>query len=501
MRNVLVEHFRGYIFAIAATAAALWVRSLLDPVLQERLPFGVFYLSVIISAWLGGTHAAAVAMVLGTLAAAHFIIPPASSLWITEPADWVSLLIYAIVGCVTIVTFEKTRCDQRNAEQRSTENQALTETLKKSDLQKDEYLALLAHELRNPLAPIATSVDLMARCRDDGRRFDALRRAVQRQLSQLVRIVDDLLDVSRYLQGKMRLVRDPFDFREAIGAAVEMLQPQIDEREHDVRLLIPDEPIGVNGDRVRLVQVVSNLLSNSAKYTPRRGRICIDLRTENGVAILAVSDNGVGIAEGDRARIFEAFAQVDSSHTRDHGGLGLGLALVRQLCELHNGTVDAISRGPGKGSRFEVRLPLVELPTPAIRVVKSRELVDLASTSVMIVDDNRDAAETLSMLLTFEGMKITVAYDGPMALDLLRRQKPQFILLDIGLPGMDGYEVARRIRADQRQDGVKIIALTGWGGPEDRRRSKEAGFDDHVVKPVDPGSLVALLRDVQPQSA
>ncbi|PQO26324.1 ATP-binding protein [Blastopirellula marina] len=498
MRGRWIEHFRGYMFAVAATAVALWIRTLLQPVLQDRLPFGVFYLSVIISAWLGGTHAAVVAMVLGTLAAAHFIIPPQSSMLIVEPADWVSLLIYAIVGAVTIMTFEKTRCDQRKAEQRSAENLALTETLKKSDLQKDEYLALLAHELRNPLAPIATSVDLMARCRDDGRRFDALRRAVQRQLSQLVRIVDDLLDVSRYLQGKMRLLRDPFDFREAVGAAVEMVQPQIDEREHDVRLLIPDEPIGVNGDRVRLVQVVSNLLSNAAKYTPRRGRICIDLRTENGSAILSVSDNGIGIAGDDLDRIFEAFAQVDSSHTRDHGGLGLGLALVHQLCEMHDGSVDVISRGPGKGSRFEVRLPLVELPVPPVRPVESSEPLDLESMSVLIVDDNRDAAETLSMLLTFEGMATTVAYDGPMALDLLRRQKPQFILLDIGLPGMDGYEVARRIRADHRQDGVKIIALTGWGGPEDRRRTREAGFDDHVVKPVDPGNLVDLLRGAQP---
>ncbi|MCC9605740.1 response regulator [Blastopirellula sp. JC732] len=501
MRNGWMEQFRGYIFAIAATAVALWVRTMLHPILQERLPFGVFYLSVIMSAWLGGTPSAVLAMALGMLAAAHFVIPPESSLLITEPADWVSLLIYAIVGAVTIVTFEKTRCDQRKAEQRSLENQKLTETLKRSDLQKDEYLALLAHELRNPLAPIATSVDLMARCRDDARRFDTLRRAVLRQLSQLVRIVDDLLDVSRYLQGKMRLLRDPFDFREAVGAAVEMVQPQIDEQGHDVRLLIPDVPFGVNGDRVRLVQVVSNLLSNSAKYTPRGGRICIDLRAENGVAVLAVSDNGIGIAEDDRKRIFEAFAQVDSSHTRDHGGLGLGLALVKQLCELHDGTVDVVSRGPGKGSRFEVRLPMVELPTPTVRVVERQEPIDLESMSVMIVDDNRDAAETLSMLLTFEGMSTTVAYDGPMAIDLLRKQKPAFILLDIGLPGMDGYEVARRIRADHGQDGVKIIALTGWGGPEDRRRTKEAGFDDHVVKPVDPANLVALLRGAQPQSA
>ncbi|TWT39351.1 ATP-binding response regulator [Blastopirellula retiformator] len=501
MRNGWNEQFRGFMFAIAATAAALWVRTLLHPILEDRLPFGVFYLSVIISAWLGGTASAVVAMVLGMVAAAHFIIPPQSSLLIAEPADWVSLLIYAIVGAVTIVTFEKTRCEQREAEQRSCENQELTETLKRSDLQKDEYLALLAHELRNPLAPIATSVDLMARCRDDGRRFDALRRAVLRQLSQLVRIVDDLLDVSRYLQGKMRLLRDPFDLREAVGAAVEMVQPQIDERQHDVRLLIPDVAIGVSGDRVRLVQVVSNLLSNSAKYTPRGGRICIDLRAENGEAVLSVSDNGIGIADDDRRRIFEAFAQVDSSHTRDHGGLGLGLALVKQLCELHEGTVDVISRGPGKGSRFEIRLPLVELPTPSVRVVEKQESIDLESTSVLIVDDNRDAAETLSMLLTFEGMNATVAYDGPMALDLLRKQKPAFILLDIGLPGMDGYEVARRIRADHGQDGVKIIALTGWGGPEDRRRTKEAGFDDHVVKPVDPANLVSLLRGAQPQSA
>jgi len=385
--------------------------------------------------------------------------------------------------------------------------------LRDNDRRKDEFIATLAHELRNPLAPIRNALQILQRSPDAAAQGHA-RDVIERQLGQMVHLVDDLLDVSRISQGKLELRRARVDLAGVLRTAVETSRPLIDASRH--RLSVMPPPAGelcVDGDTTRLCQIVANLLNNAAKYTPDGGEIALsawreesaqDSRdAESGVAVIEVKDSGVGIAHEMLPRVFDMFAQVDRSVARAQGGLGIGLALVKRLVEMHGGSVDAQSDGAGRGCRFVVRLPLLaaELPHVAEPPARPVEPAPVAAPDavpavrqVLVVDDNVDSAESLAEVLGMLGHVVHVEHDGPRALAAAERLRPHAIVLDIGLPGLSGLEVAQRIRAQAWGRGMLLVALSGWGQAEDRQRSRDAGFDAHFVKPVDLDELIATLE-------
>ncbi|HEV2229555.1 MAG TPA: response regulator [Steroidobacteraceae bacterium] len=367
--------------------------------------------------------------------------------------------------------------------------------LKDADQKKDEFLALLAHELRNPLAPLLNAVELM-RLQPCDPQMSWAREVVERQVSYLTRLVDDLLDVSRITRGQITLNRQPLELAVLVDRAIEMIQPLMRQRRQEITVAIPDRTLRVNGDQVRLVQAVGNVLGNAVKYCGPGGHIEVGVHRCNGAAVVRVRDDGIGIPADQMARIFDLFTRVESAPDRPQSGLGIGLALVRRLVEMHGGTVTAHSEGAGSGSEFVIRLPLAretgsqesarvpaEPPTTAPAI----------SRRILIADDNLDALDSTARLLQHNGHEVFSAADGSLALQAAERHLPEVILLDIGMPGLDGYEVARRIRAAPWGGGLTLVAITGWGQEVDRRRSQEAGFDSHLVKPVNPGELAALL--------
>ena len=317
------------------------------------------------------------------------------------------------------------------------------------------------------------------------------RAIIDRQLRQLTRLVDDLLDVSRITRGKICLQLEPVDVRTVVTSAVETSRPLIEARKHQLTVSLPEEPIFVNADRDRLSQVLSNLLNNAAKYTESGGSICVQAEQDGEEAVFRVSDTGAGIPPSMLPHIFDLFIQVDQSLDRSQGGLGIGLTLVRRLVEMHGGKVQASSEGPGRGSEFVVRLPLENAePRPALS--DNGDAVPHPADShcrVLVVDDNVDAAETLAMLARLHGHEVRIAHTGPSGLEAARNYHPEIVLLDIGLPGLDGYEVARRLRNEPGGDQILLVAVTGYGREEDRSRARAAGFDHHLIKPFDPASL------------
>jgi two-component system CheB/CheR fusion protein len=378
------------------------------------------------------------------------------------------------------------------------ERRRIEEALQAANHRKDEFLAMLGHELRNPLAPIRNILEVVKR-RGAERRKDVKHawEVVERQVQQLTRLVEDLLDVSRIGQGKISLIHQPTELAAVVAAAVEGCRPLIDSRRHRLDVSLPREPLRVRGDATRLTQVVQNLLNNAAKYTDPGGHIRLTLRREGDDAVLRVRDNGVGIPADVLPRIFDLFAQADHTLDRSHGGLGVGLTLVRKLIELHDGTVAAVSAGKGHGSEFSVRLPLLATEVkPAAPAPPAEPAAPGPARRILVVDDNRDAATSLATLLGLLGNETRLAHDGPAALETAHLFRPEVVFLDIGLPGMDGYEVARQLRARPELSGVVLAALTGWGQEEDRRRALEAGFHHHLTKPADPAVLQQLLASL-----
>jgi PAS domain S-box-containing protein len=374
------------------------------------------------------------------------------------------------------------------------------EELAEADRRKDEFLAMLAHELRNPLAPIRNALHLLKFAGGDGVQLQQVRDLMERQVQHLVRLVDDLLDVSRIMRGKIELRKESLELATVVSRAVETVQPVIDAQGHRLEVALPPGPVRLHGDLVRLAQVLGNLLNNAAKYTERGGRIRLDAACEGGEVVVRVQDTGLGIPPGLLPHVFEPFVQGDGSMERSQGGLGIGLTLVRRLAELHGGSATAASAGPGRGSEFTVRLPIEDRGSR----IEDRKTPPLDSRSsildprppgrrILVVDDNVDAAESLALLLRGTGHEVRTAYNGPAALEAAQASPPEVVLLDLGLPGMTGYEVAARLRQDRYTRGVLLIALTGWGQEEDRRRTREAGFDHHLVKPVEPEVLQSLL--------
>jgi PAS domain S-box-containing protein len=385
-----------------------------------------------------------------------------------------------------------------------TERWAAEAALHEASRRKDEFLAMLAHELRNPLAPIRNAVQVLAMIGPDEATFTQARDLIARQVSHLARLVDDLLDVSRITQRKILLRKERLDLVPLVRAAVEDHRALIEGGGVRLSVELPRQPVMVSGDPTRLSQIVGNLMHNASKFTDAGGTVTVRLTTEDesqsaadATAVVSVRDTGIGMDKEILARLFEPFSQADRSLARSRGGLGLGLALVKGLVELHDGRVEAVSAGLGRGSELIVRLPL-ERPVPAINSDPVLSAPANGSARVLVIEDNRDAAESLRMLLTLAGHQVSVAHSGQLGLNLARQTPPDIVLCDIGLPGgMDGYDVARALRKDIQLAAVQLIALSGYGQEEDQRRARQAGFDRHLTKPVDPVALLALLASLR----
>ena len=376
------------------------------------------------------------------------------------------------------------------------------EGLKEADRRKDEFLATLAHELRNPLAPIRNSLPSCGSPATCGPAAERIREMMERQVNHMVRLVDDLLEVSRISRGKIELRKERVELATIVRGAVETSTPLIEAGRHQLAISLPSEPVTLDGDPVRLAQVIANLLNNAAKYTEQGGQIWLTARRQGTDVVVSVRDTGIGISADMLPRVFEMFTQVDQSEARAQGGLGIGLTLVENLVRMHGGSVEARSEGPARGSEFIVRLPLAaEALAPLQQEAERLHSATLAPRRILLVDDNRDVADSLAMLLQFLGADVHLVNDGPSALESLSIFKPHVVLLDIGMPEMNGYEVARQIRQQHEFRGVPLVALTGWGQEEDRRRTTEAGFQHHLVKPVALDTLQALLLSLEGRGA
>jgi PAS domain S-box-containing protein len=392
-----------------------------------------------------------------------------------------------------VVRWFGTNTDITEAKRVENELRRAEAALKEADRRKDEFLATLAHELRNPLAPIRNALQVL-RLSPDAAAHEQARCLMQRQLEQMVRLVDDLLDVSRISSGKLELRKEPVQLSAVVGSAVEASRPLIDHMGHELTMALPKQTIVVEADATRLAQVFSNLLNNSAKYMDRGGHIRLAVERQGSDVVVSVKDSGIGIAADHLPCIFEMFSQVERSLERSQGGLGIGLTLVKRLVEMHGGRIEARSDGLGKGAEFIVRLPVVVgASEPPAADEGDGEEVPKSSLRILVVDDNRDGADSLVMLLRIMGNNTRTAYDGQQGVEVAEDFRPDVILLDIGLPILNGYEACRCIRERPWGKNVVLIAVTGWGQDDDRRRSHEAGFDHHLVKPVDPRGLMKLL--------
>lgn len=402
------------------------------------------------------------------------------------------------------VFFELARQQQLLAAQRD-ELRHYANALKEADRRKDEFLATLAHELRNPLAPIRNGLQIL-RMAPTGDAAEETRAMMERQLSHMVRLIDDLLDVSRVSQGKIELRKQVTSVKNVLQAAIEGSRPLIDAAGHTLEIDLPETDLWLDADLTRLAQIVSNLLNNAAKYTPNGGHITLSARQRGEEAIITVTDNGLGIPADMLPHIFELFTQVDRHLERAQGGLGIGLALVRRLVEMHGGTIHAQSAGKNQGSSFSVHLPLVEPAQLDATPLEDDEPAEATpfnpnGLNVLVVDDNVASAKTTGWMLELSGHHPTIAHDGPEAMATARTLQPDVILLDIGLPGMSGYDVCRELRNDPRLSDTIFIAQTGWGQARDRQLAQEAGFNHHLVKPVDFEQLSSLLVTIQPRHA
>ncbi len=367
--------------------------------------------------------------------------------------------------------------------------------LKEADRHKDEFLAMLAHELRNPLAPMLNAVQLMRMKPATDQQLSWSRDVIERQLAHLTRLVDDLLDVARITRGRINLSREPIELGTLVARAVEIVQPLIQERGHQFTTEIPDGTLRVNADPLRLTQALGNVLGNAAKYTERQGNISLSVRRQGTEIDIRVRDNGIGIPAEVLPRIFDLFTRLDRRSDHPHSGLGIGLALVRRLLQMHDGTISAHSEGTGRGSEFVIRLPMLPETTQSVNGRQPATTADAPPVRrrILVADDNADALQTLATVLELSGHEVFSAANGSLALECAERHLPEVALLDIGMPLLDGYEVARRIRAQAWGKRITLVALTGWGQESDRRRSQEAGFDSHLVKPLDLGKLTQLL--------
>jgi PAS domain S-box-containing protein len=370
--------------------------------------------------------------------------------------------------------------------------------LQEADRHKDEFLAMLAHELRNPLGAIANAAQLLKQLGPPTGNMRWARDVIDRQAAHLARIVEDLLDVTRISRGQIVLRREPVPLAAAVALTLETARPLFEARRQRFTSAVPAEPIWVDGDTTRLAQVIGNLLSNASRYTGQGGAVSLTVERDGAEVVARVRDTGVGISAEMLPRVFDLFVQAERPLDRAPGGLGLGLTLARRLTEMHGGRLEAFSAGLGQGSEFVVRLPVFAGEPPEEIDTRPVLVSEAVGRRILVVDDNADAAEALALALGATGHEVQLASDGPSALVAAAEFAPEVVLLDIGLPGIDGYEVARRLRADKRSQGMVLVALTGYGQEEDRRRARDAGFDHHLVKPINPEAILAVLGPTRP---
>jgi PAS domain S-box-containing protein len=420
----------------------------------------------------------------------------------TGAARWMAYKVLTVTDAagkpVALATVSQDVTERRRMED---DLRSLAADLSEAAHRKDEFLAMLAHELRNPLAPLSNAVQVLRRGGGDGDSVQSASEMLERQVKQMTRLVDDLLDMSRITSGKIELRKERVELAPIVEQAVEAARGLYASMNHELTVTAPAQPVHLEADPARLAQVLGNLLSNAAKFTDKGGHVWLTVERDGAQAAIRVRDTGIGITAEQRPRIFEMFVQVDTSLERSRDGLGIGLTLVKTLVEMHGGTVEARSEGLGRGSEFVVRLPaLGESRPPQPRVGQPSPAV---GRRILIVDDNEDGAESLALLLRLGGHETYTAHDGLDAVEAAERLRPQAVLLDIGLPGLNGYEVCRRLRQKPWGKDLMLVAVTGWGQDVDRKRSREAGFDTHIVKPVDPDALLRLLSSVSegPRSA
>jgi len=386
----------------------------------------------------------------------------------------------------------------KQAEARRQAETQLVESLREADRRKNEFLATLAHELRNPLAPLRTAVELMKLKSPDQRVIARASTVIERQVLLMARLLDDLLDIGRITSDKLELRRERVDLTQVLRDSIDMCRPLVQQYQHDLAF-VAREPMTVEADPARLGQVFGNLLNNACKYTERNGRISVTLAREGDTAVVTIADTGIGIPGDKLAVIFDMFSQIDRGLNRPQGGLGIGLHLVKRLVEMHGGSVDAFSDGPGRGSQFTVRLPAVAASTSTTapdQIASSAAMQPVRTRRILIVDDNVDHADSLGMLLSIDGHEVHSAHDGVEGLTAAERLRPEVVLLDLGLPIVDGFETCRRIREHAWGKSMLLVAITGWGQDIDRQKSSEAGFDHHLVKPIDARTLAAIVNDV-----
>jgi signal transduction histidine kinase len=416
--------------------------------------------------------------------------------WVT-PAESYSIVEADERNRVIAALQQKAAALEAESKQRAVLEAALRgkiDELAEVDRRKDEFLAMLGHELRNPLAPVTTALQIMRIHENEPNRVARSREIVERQIEHMTRLIDDLLDVSRITRGKIELREQPLLLSSVIEHAIESARPLIDQRGHRIALDLPSEPVTFLADPARLSQVFANLLNNAAKYTDVGGRIWLRACVEGNDLVVGVRDDGPGLTEELRKHAFELFTQGPQTRARARGGLGIGLTLVRRLVELHGGTVEALSEGPGRGTEIVVRLPL-RVPAAADGARPAAAVAPAGPRRrILVVDDNVDAAEALGELLRDYGHEVATAHDGPQALDHARLHRPEVVLLDISMPEMDGYEVAKRIRDELGLGDALLVALSGYGEDRHRRLAREAGFDQHVTKPVEASKLEELLK-------
>lgn len=489
---------------------------------QRTLPEGIggpattllFFATILLAGVLGGWKAGITAIVLGLSSALFLFSPPLFLRVVSNPVDLLRLMPFIFLGVGLTVICEllqrawrriedrQHRLEEEVAERKLMEDnlRRLAADLSEADRRKDEFLATLAHELRNPLAPIRSGLELLRLSANDRATFEQARTMMERQLGQLVRLVDDLMDVSRINHGKLELRSESLNVATAISNALETSRSVIDEMNHEITIEMPPEPVFVMADPIRLSQVFMNLLTNAAKYSDRGSRIWVTVERHQSEAVISIRDEGIGLAPDQLPRIFDLFSQIDHTIEKSQGGLGIGLSLVKRLTQMQGGQIEAKSEGLGKGSVFIVRLPILN-NLRASTVTECDDVPDHKSKlRILVVDDNRDSADSLSMLLKMMGNQTRTAYDGAEAISVTEEFQPDVILLDIGLPLINGYEVCRRIRQQPGGGQIVIIAQTGWGAKEDRDRTCEAGFNLHLVKPIDPHDMMKLLVSLPARS-
>jgi signal transduction histidine kinase/CheY-like chemotaxis protein len=495
----------SYVIAIGATALALLLRLALAGVLRDHAQFLLFIVGVAVAAWHGGLWPGLLATFLGTAAGSYFFTEPRHTFYLANVAEQVDAVLFVGVALLISAGMEAMQSSNRRVvrqrRQVEEQNRRLEEVeaaLKQVDRQKQEFLATLAHELRNPLVPIRTSVQILRLKGSHDSESKEIWNVIERQVSYIGRIVDDLLDTSRIAQNKLQLRTERIALAAVVEQAVEISGPFIAAAGHELSVKLPSIPVHLEADPTRLVQVFINLLNNAAKYTERGGRISVTAEQSGREVVVNVTDNGVGIGADALPHLFDMYMQVEHSLKRSQGGLGLGLPLVRRLVHLHGGSVAAHSDGPGKGSEFTVRLPLANMK-PA-----ETEVLDLSGMSqpatkrrLLIVDDLQDSADSLAIMLRLLGHEVDTAYDGLAAVAAAAKFRPEVVLMDIGMPKLNGFDACRQIREQPWGKSMILIAQTGLEEQEDKQKSEEAGFTCHLVKPVDPAAIEQVLTELR----